>query len=140
VLGENAVAIAAATSAGLIASYAAGFRDRMDDLDAVVELALGCWLARRRRILHGRWLADVSAARPELVPPTLVAAFIDEVVPAWQRAGDYAYVAQRRVERGRRAPGAALDLLVTEVEPAEAALAERMLDRVATAPATAGRG
>ncbi|WP_436536183.1 hypothetical protein [Actinoplanes sp. HUAS TT8] len=89
----------------------------------LTHLALQTWLLRRSRGLHRLWLAGL---RPGTVAAP-AADLLAGVEIAWQRAGESAYVALRRVSRGRAAPPAALDTLRAAAD-AELAAAAALLE------------
>lgn len=90
----------------------------------LTHLALQTWLLRRSRGLHRLWLAGL---RPGTVAACTAELFAG-VETAWQRAGESAYVALRRVTRGRAAPPGALDTL-RAAAAAELAAATTLLER-----------
>lgn len=106
---------------------------------AAAQFTLACWLIARDRGLHGRWLDGLPAepqpgaeSGPAASPgpaagPGFAEAFAERVVQPWQRAMQFSYVLQRRVEAGRAAPEAVFALIEQEIEPAETELAERLL-------------
>lgn len=130
ILTGNAIAITDSAQAGVLTAYVDGFRATFADPDQVAALTLGCWLAHRRRDLHGRWLRAVEAEHPGALPDGFVDRYRNTVVAGWRRAQEFAYIAQRRSAHGKAAPTTALDLLASEVGPAEAELAERLGDHV----------
>lgn len=106
---DNAAAIVAAAEDGAYERFLDGHAKA--GLAELRNLSLQCWLLARSRGLHGRWLADERGSTSDLTTR-----FIDHVVPAWQRAGELAYVALRRVRSGRRAPTAVLDAVRTAAD------------------------
>ncbi|GAA0467629.1 hypothetical protein Ade02nite_88400 [Paractinoplanes deccanensis] len=94
---------------------------RLDDRPGTEELALACWLGVRSRTRYGRWLAALAERDPAVAP--VADRFRDEVVPAWRRASERAYIARQRAERGRAVPAGAFDALAGPVADAEAAAA-----------------
>jgi hypothetical protein len=138
-LAANAAAIGAATRDGVLRRYAEHVRRRLDDPVTVAQLSLDCWLAARHREMHARWLAQVSTSQRLSLPAHFAIAFVEEVVEPWRRAREFAYLAQRRCERARPVPSTVADLLATSIEPAEAALAERLAAHLSGAGTLAGR-
>jgi hypothetical protein len=94
---------------------------RAENPAAVQRFTLACWLVARSRALHALWLSDQDASVE-----------FDEIVTAWRRVAEFAYMMERRVAAGRPAPLAAFELLESTVEPAEAAAAERLLEPAAS--------
>ena len=118
-IAANAHAIAA--SSGRYEEFIAQYATL--DADALEHLALQTWLAHRSRALHARWLSSRSVAE---VRPDAADRFA-AVVPAWQRASEAAYLALRRVRRGRPVPAGPVQSLRTVAET-ERATAAAMLE------------
>lgn len=99
-------------------------------------LALQTWLLARSRGLHARWLSDVSSSLDGIGAGDLLHTFSTEIVPAWQRAAQLAYLALRRVRHGRpMLPG--LPQALTDAAAAEAACAAILTAGLATVMAGA---
>ncbi|MFI1994571.1 hypothetical protein [Actinoplanes sp. NPDC020271] len=119
---DNAQAIAEAARDGRYERFIDQYR-ALTEAD-LTHLALQTWLLRRSRGLHRLWLAGL---RPGTVAAATAQLFAG-VEAAWQRAGESAYVALRRVSRGRTAPPAALETLRAAAD-AELAAATTLLER-----------
>ncbi|HEY1570410.1 MAG TPA: BtrH N-terminal domain-containing protein [Pseudonocardiaceae bacterium] len=118
---DDAAAIVSAAENGAYQQFLDGHAQA-----GVVELhnlSLQCWLLARSRGLHARWLTEHGQSTTDAV-----SRFAAEIVPAWRRASELAYVALRRVRSGRRAPTAALDAVRTAADN-EVRLAREMLRR-----------
>ncbi|MGI5499282.1 hypothetical protein [Lentzea sp. CA-135723] len=110
----NAEGILAAHRDGSFARLSDGHADL--DREAVDNLALQVWLLVRDRSLHRLWLVDVRAELRRIGLEDLPARFEAELVPAWRKASEMAYVATRRVHAGRAAPRSVLDAVRTAAE------------------------
>ncbi len=95
------------------------------DPSAVENLALQTWLLTRDRALHARWLAHLDPVGDTARWTALVTAFADEIVPAWHRAAEMTYLAQRRARAGKRVPSAGRDA-VSAVLAVEARCAHQL--------------
>ncbi|SES16988.1 hypothetical protein SAMN04488000_11742 [Lentzea albida] len=95
--------------------------------EAVENLALQVWLLARDRALHRLWLVDVRAELRRMGLQDLPGRFEAELVPAWRKASEMAYVATRRVHAGRAAPRSVLDAVRTAAER-ETAVAHWVLE------------
>lgn len=126
-LSANSREITRAMAGGDFQRYVADRRDRADQPGAIASVALACWLGERSRTRYARWLGQVAEALA--LPPLadLAVWFTDDVAANWRRASELAYLAQQRVQRGRRAPGAVFDTLAGPVADAESAAAARHL-------------
>ncbi|WNV85126.1 hypothetical protein [Umezawaea sp. Da 62-37] len=102
----NAAEIVAAAQDGAFARLVDGHRHL--DARAVEHLSLQTWLLSRNRSLHQLWLLDVRPQLREAGLDDLPARFDAEVVTAWRRATEMAYLASRRVHAGRAAPPSVL--------------------------------
>ena len=120
-LADNAAAIVAAEADGSYRRFVEAHRE--PDEPTLDNLTLQTWLLARNRSLHARWLAD----QEEL--GDLPERFESEVVAAWRRAAETAYMALRRVSAGRQPPPAALHAAEAAVA-AEPALAAELLPAV----------
>ena len=117
-LADNAAAILEADANGSYRRFVeAHFELDEPTLD---NLTLQTWLLARNRSLHAHWLAD----QEEL--GDLPERFETQVVAAWRRAAETAYMALRRVSAGRQPPPAALQAAEAAVA-AEPALAAELL-------------
>ena len=104
------------------------YAERADDLQAVRQFTLACWLVARARALHGLWLRDLSQ-RPEAVVDERTAADYDErVTQPWKRVTEFSYVMERRAGAGKAPPRSAFELLEGDVEAGEIAVAERLAE------------
>ncbi|MEU4559504.1 BtrH N-terminal domain-containing protein [Actinoplanes sp. NPDC023936] len=110
-IAANARQIRAAIDGGVFDRFLTAHRELT--AEQVDNLALQTWLLARSRRLHARWLADDR--------------FTEDVVTAWDRAQQAAYLAVRRVRRGRPAPDAVLDRIRAAAR-AEYATAARLLE------------
>ena len=120
-LADNAAAIVAAEADGSYRRFVEAHRE--PDEPTLDNLTLQTWLLARNRSLHARWLVD----QEEL--GDLPERFESEVVAAWRRAAETAYMALRRVSAGRQPPPAALHAAEAAVA-AEPALAAELLPAV----------
>jgi len=120
-LADNAAAIVAAEADGSYRRFVEAHRE--PDEPTLDNLTLQTWLLARNRSLHARWLAD----QEEL--GDLPERFESQVVAAWRRAAETAYMALRRVSAGRQPPPAALHAAEAAVA-AEPALAAELLPAV----------
>ena len=120
-LADNAAAIVAAEADGSYRRFVEAHSE--PDEPTLDNLTLQTWLLARNRSLHARWLAD----QEEL--GDLPERFESEVVAAWRRAAETAYMALRRVSAGRQPPPAALHAAEAAVA-AEPALAAELLPAV----------
>jgi len=120
-LADNAAAIVAAEADGSYRRFVEAHRE--PDEPTLDNLTLQTWLLARNRSLHARWLAD----QEEL--GDLPERFESEVVAAWRRTAETAYMALRRVSAGRQPPPAALHAAEAAVA-AEPALAAELLPAV----------
>lgn len=102
------------------ARFRSWYSKRTDDVNAVAQFTLACWMVARARSLHALWLADHGRKN-----------VFDDVVSAWRRVAEFAYIMERRVAAGRPAPLAAFELLEATAEPAEERVAESLLRRPA---------
>jgi Butirosin biosynthesis protein H, N-terminal len=114
-LAENAAAILEAERDGSYRRFVEGHRE--PDEPTLDNLTLQTWLLARNRSLHARWLADQEGLGD------LAERFEREIVGAWRRAAETAYMALRRVSAGRQPPPAAFQAAEAAVaaEPALAA-------------------
>jgi hypothetical protein len=116
----RAIGSAAPRYSDFVGQYEARYEAQDGSLDAAAleRLALHTWLLHRSRALHARWLASgpVTKIYPE------AAGRFAPVVAAWQRASEAAYLALRRVRRGRAVPAGPVESLrhATETEMAVA--------------------
>jgi hypothetical protein len=117
-LAENAAAILGAERDGSYRRFVEAHRE--PDEPTLDNLTLQTWLLARNRALHGRWLAGQEGLGE------LAERFEAEVVAAWRRAAETAYMALRRVSAGRQAPPAAFEATEAAVA-AEPALAAELL-------------
>lgn len=105
----------ATNAEGILAAERDGSFDRLLDghadlgKEAVENLALQIWLLVRDRSLHRLWLIDERAELRRIGVEELPARFEAELVPAWRKASEMAYIATRRVHSGRAAPRSVLD-------------------------------
>ncbi|GHH39989.1 BtrH N-terminal domain-containing protein [Lentzea cavernae] len=106
-VATNAEGILAAERDGSFARLLDGHTDL--DRDALANLALQVWLLVRDRSLHRLWLVDERAALRRIGLEDLAHRFEADLIPAWRRASEMAYVATRRVQAGRAAPRSVLD-------------------------------
>lgn len=120
-LADNAAAIVAAEADGSYRRFVEAHSE--PDEPTLDNLTLQTWLLARNRSLHARWLAD----QEEL--GDLPERFESEVVAAWRRTAETAYMALRRVSAGRQPPPAALHAAEAAVA-AEPALAAELLPAV----------
>ncbi|MBP2336695.1 hypothetical protein JOF41_002873 [Saccharothrix coeruleofusca] len=95
VLAANAEHFRSAETRAAVESYTLAYRHHPDQLAAVTALALETWLLARSHALHARWLDD---HRPE------GAARAAEHARRWSDLAERAYIALRRLQRGRQAP------------------------------------
>jgi hypothetical protein len=114
-LAANAAAILEAEADGAYRRFVEAHRE--PDEPTLDNLTLQTWLLARNRSLHARWLAGQEGLGD------LAERFETEVVAAWRRAAETAYMALRRVSAGRQPPPAALHAAEAAVaaEPALAA-------------------
>jgi Butirosin biosynthesis protein H, N-terminal len=114
-LAANAAAILEAEADGAYRRFVEAHRE--PDEPTLDNLTLQTWLLARNRSLHARWLAGQEDLGD------LAERFETEVVAAWRRAAETAYMALRRVSAGRQPPPAALQAAEAAVaaEPALAA-------------------
>jgi hypothetical protein len=105
-VAANAAEIVAAARDGAFTRLVDGHRGL--DARAVEHLSLQTWLLSRNRSLHQLWLTDVRSSLRPLGLDDLPARFDADVVAAWRRATEMAYVASRRVHAGRAAPPSVL--------------------------------
>jgi len=117
-LADNAAAIVAAEADGSYRRFVDAHRE--PDEPTLDNLTLQTWLLARNRALHARWLADQEGLGE------LAERFETEVVAAWRRAAETAYMALRRVSAGRQPPPAAFEATEAAVA-AEPALAAELL-------------
>lgn len=113
-VATNAEGILAAERDGSFARLLDGHADL--GREAVENLALQVWLLVRDRSLHRLWLVDVRAELRRIGLEELPARFENDLVPAWRKASEMAYVATRRVHAGRAAPRSVLDAVRTAAE------------------------
>lgn len=120
-LATNATAIGDADADGSYGRFVEAHREL--DEAALDNLTLQTWLLARNRALHARWLGDQADRLSELGLADLPDRFEREIVDAWRRAAETAYVALRRVSAGRQPPPAAMAAVEAAVaaEPALAA-------------------
>jgi len=115
---ENAAAILEAERDG---SYRRFVEAHLEPDERTLDnLTLQTWLLARNRSLHARWLADQEGLGD------LAERFETDVVAAWRRASETAYMALRRVSAGRQPPPAAFQATEAAVA-AEPALAAELL-------------
>ena len=114
-LAQNAEAILEAERDGSYRRF--GEAHREPDEPTLDNLTLQTWLLARNRSLHARWLGDQEGLGE------LAERFEREIVGAWRRAAETAYMALRRVSAGRQAPPAAFQAAEAAIaaEPALAA-------------------
>jgi Butirosin biosynthesis protein H, N-terminal len=117
-LAENAAAILDAERDGSYRRFVEAHRE--PDEPTLDNLTLQTWLLARNRALHARWLGDQEGLGE------LAERFETEVVAAWRRAAETAYMALRRVSAGRQPPPAAFEATEAAVA-AEPALAAELL-------------
>jgi Butirosin biosynthesis protein H, N-terminal len=117
-LAENAAAILEAERDGSYRRFVEAHRE--PDEPTLDNLTLQTWLLARNRSLHARWLADQEGLGD------LAERFEREIVAAWRRAAETAYMALRRVSAGRQAPPATFQAAEAAVA-AEPALAAELL-------------
>jgi hypothetical protein len=117
-LAENAAAILEAEADGSYRRFVEAHRE--PDEPTLDNLTLQTWLLARNRSLHARWLADQEGLGD------LAERFETQVVAAWRRAAETAYMALRRVSAGRQPPPAAFQAAEAAVA-AEPALAAELL-------------
>ena len=98
VLAANRDALSTPATAVAVDRYVAAYRGPADPLAAAERLSLETWLLARSRLLHLRWLQGQPGVT---VPPAAA-----EHLRAWPGLAEQAYVALRRVQRGRPAPPA----------------------------------
>ncbi|MFE9252452.1 acyl carrier protein [Streptomyces sp. NPDC007088] len=78
-------------------AYAAAFQDHDDQHEACTALLLETWLLHRSRRLHAAWAADRAPGTPLAETAATQAAL-------WEDLAAQAYLAMRRVQRGRPVP------------------------------------
>lgn len=123
---------------GILAAEGDGSFDRLLDghadlgREAVENLALQIWLLVRDRSLHRLWLIDERAELRRIGVAELPARFEAELVPAWRKASEMAYVATRRVRAGRAAPRSVLDAVRSAAEQ-ETAVARWVVEKTRSA-------
>jgi hypothetical protein len=110
---------------GALGRFATHYSKRADDSEAVARFTLACWLVARSRALHAIWLHDCADAIPAL--SRFAEDFEERIVQPWRRAQEFAYVALRRVARGRPAPLTSFELVGEGLQATEADMAGRLL-------------
>jgi hypothetical protein len=120
-VADNVAAIVAAEANASYEQFIEAHRELNET--ALDNLTLQTWLLARNRALHARWLGDHVDRLAELGLADLPERFEDEIVGAWRRAAETAYLALRRVSAGREPPPVALAAAQAAVtaEPAFAA-------------------
>jgi Butirosin biosynthesis protein H, N-terminal len=117
-LAENAAAILEAEADGSYRRFVDAHGE--PDEPTLDNLTLQTWLLARNRSLHARWLTGREGLGD------LAERFEREIVAAWRRAAETAYMTLRRVSAGRQAPPAAFQAAEAAVA-AEPALAAELL-------------
>lgn len=131
-LRTNAAAmLAAAAEQGAMSAFVDAYTTAISDSAFVTRFVLDCWLAVRVRGLHALWLTDIAEQRPDIIAPRLAERFRVDVVSAWQRVNELAFLMQRRVSLGRSAPAGALDWIREAVIPAERKVAVELSEHLA---------
>lgn len=122
----NAQQVAQAQERGRFRAFADRYAQQAGEMQAARRFELALWLVARARALHALWLRDLAGQWPQLLPPAYPERYEQEVVLPWRRAREQAYLLQRRLARGRPAPGVCFTMIAEEIGPREAALAEEL--------------
>lgn len=118
-IAANAAAIDSAVRRGSYTRFTASYVAA--SADGLPGLSLQTWLLARDRGLHACWLAQQPAGT---LARDLADQFAGEVVTAWRRAAEAAYIAGRRAASGRLIPPSAY--AAVDAAAAEAAIAAQV--------------
>lgn len=124
---ENAQQMIAAHQRQRLHTFARYYQALMPDSSAAKRFTLALWLIARVRALHGCWLDDIAEQQPALLPSLYAQHYQEQVVIPWKRASEQAYLLQRRILRGHKAPEACFSMLEEVIAAQELALAEELL-------------
>lgn len=130
ILKENATSIAQNIDRrNMLGQFCEFYRNRLDDIEEIKTFVLDCWLIYRNRKMHSLWLVDSARREDESWHGEIAESFNKEIVTAWQRVNEFAYIMLRRLVRNKKAPETSFDLIENELRASEVKLAMQIIDR-----------
>ena len=132
IVEENAVSIVQNIDrCNMLSRFCRFYRNRLCDIEEIKTFVLDCWLIYRNRKMHSLWLTDLARRSAESWHSEIAESFEKEIVTAWQRVNEFAYIMLRRLVRNKKVPETSFDLIENELRGSESKTAMQIIDRTA---------